>query len=533
MQGGALHGSTPTANLGYLNGGLWGRIMVNSPIVLAHEVPFSIGPVEIRPSTREMSTGGKTAILEPRVMQALVALWKAEGQVVSKDDLVARCWDQRVVGDDAINRVISRLRHNAEVDGHGAFRIETITRVGYRLVDTEAPEARQKVAPVSRRRALAIGGASIAVAGGAFLGWKMLKPAALPPEAQQLYDEGWDAMRESTVDQYANAVAKFRSATEIAPERAELWGGLALAYQLQAHFAPVAQGGTYREKAAAAADRALAIDPDNGDAIAAKAISVRPYRNWQAAEKACRAALARAPNHPALNFALGGILAQVGRARDALPFVQRAVEIEPMAPRFHMLLANTLWDAGRIEEAENAIERAYRLWPRHYAIWFNRYYILTYNGRPQEALAMMADTANRPIGIPDWNFEATGLQAEALANPVPEIIQRAVAENMAVAKRGVGLAEGALQFMAASNRIDDAFAIIDGYYFNRGFTLGGQRYSKEQGMYAGPQDRHTYILFTQRLRNVRQDPRFAALVAELGLEDYWRATNSIPDYRKS
>ena len=77
---------------------------------------------------------GERSIVEPRVMQLLVALHRAEGAVVSKDDLAALCWEGRIVGEDAINRVVSRLRRVAEKQAGGQFRVETITKVGYRLL---------------------------------------------------------------------------------------------------------------------------------------------------------------------------------------------------------------------------------------------------------------------------------------------------------------------------------------------------------------------------------------------------------------
>ena len=43
-------------------------------------------------------------MLDPRVMQVLVALTGAAGKVLSRDDLIALCWDGRIVGDNAINR---------------------------------------------------------------------------------------------------------------------------------------------------------------------------------------------------------------------------------------------------------------------------------------------------------------------------------------------------------------------------------------------------------------------------------------------
>ena len=506
--------------------------MDQKPVILAHEKPFLIGRLEVRPATRELIFEGRSSIVEPRVMQVLTVLHHAGGAVVSKDDLIKLCWDGRVVGEDAINRVLSRLRGDAEKKGGGAFRIETITRVGYRLLAVGAEEGQGvSIPPIDRRRTLAIGGAAIATVAGSAIGWSLLRPSPMSSEAMQLHEQGWDVLREGTVDGYANAAGRFKSAVELAPDVAELWGSLALAYQLQAQYSPSAQAMVLRSKGAAAAQRALALDQGDPDAIAANVLSNQVFRNWNSFERLCRAGLDRAPRHPILNATLGGLLSQVGRTRERLPFVQRAAELEPSAPFFQMFLAYTLWDLGRIEEAEQRIERAFRLWPRHYAIWFNRYYFLTFNGRAQEALAMISDKSSRPVGIPEWNFDATAQQARAVANPEPSIVDAAVAATLGVAKRGIGLAESAVQFFGALGRVDEAFEVIEGYYFDRGFTLGEQRFSTEQAIYAARRERQTWFLFVPRLAAVRRDRRFAPLLNELGLESYWRSSGTNPDFR--
>jgi Tol biopolymer transport system component/DNA-binding winged helix-turn-helix (wHTH) protein len=103
------------------------------PIDLSRESDFSLGALQVSPSTREVIRGGEREMLEPRVMQVLVALALAGGRVVSRDELFLRCWEGRIVGEDAINRVIWRLRRLSEVDDGANFVIETIPKVGYRL----------------------------------------------------------------------------------------------------------------------------------------------------------------------------------------------------------------------------------------------------------------------------------------------------------------------------------------------------------------------------------------------------------------
>jgi Tol biopolymer transport system component/DNA-binding winged helix-turn-helix (wHTH) protein len=143
------------------------------PIRLAGEPPFELGGLSVRPSTREAAFAGGQELLEPRVMQVLVALAGRAGEVVSRDELIERCWDGLAVGDDAINRCIGRLRRLAGAAG-GAFAVETISRVGYRLTvldeapapdrDPPAADAGPPVRMGRRRRWLAIGGAVLVVA---------------------------------------------------------------------------------------------------------------------------------------------------------------------------------------------------------------------------------------------------------------------------------------------------------------------------------------------------------------------------------
>ena len=109
------------------------RMTDTGRIDLATTAPFRIGALCVEPALRQVSTAETDAeTLEPRVMLVLVALARAHGTIVSRDQLIERCWDSRVVGDDSINRVISRLRKLSAEHGDELYTIETISKVGYR-----------------------------------------------------------------------------------------------------------------------------------------------------------------------------------------------------------------------------------------------------------------------------------------------------------------------------------------------------------------------------------------------------------------
>lgn len=105
-------------------------------IDLSREFAFTLAGFEVSPATRELTSPAGSELLQPRIMQVLVALARRRGQVVSRDDLTDACWGGRAVGEDAINRCIQAIRRLAE--SHGGFKVQTIPRVGYRLSETAA-----------------------------------------------------------------------------------------------------------------------------------------------------------------------------------------------------------------------------------------------------------------------------------------------------------------------------------------------------------------------------------------------------------
>jgi Tol biopolymer transport system component/DNA-binding winged helix-turn-helix (wHTH) protein len=125
---------------------------------LAREPDFAIGGLRVCPSRRQVIVDDRQETIQPRVMQALVALFRATGAVVSREELIESCWDGIMVGDDAINRCISKVRLIAQFGGSTAFEIETVPRVGYRLRTLE--KTTQQVAPQPETNVSVANGAS-------------------------------------------------------------------------------------------------------------------------------------------------------------------------------------------------------------------------------------------------------------------------------------------------------------------------------------------------------------------------------------
>ena len=119
--------------------------MMNSDFMpaidLAKEPPFQLGNLAIDPSRRKIATTeGVERLIEPKLLQVLILLFRRRNTPVSRNELLACCWGGRFVSGDAIERVIAKLRRLEAELAPGSFRIITISKVGYKLaIEEQAP----------------------------------------------------------------------------------------------------------------------------------------------------------------------------------------------------------------------------------------------------------------------------------------------------------------------------------------------------------------------------------------------------------
>jgi DNA-binding winged helix-turn-helix (wHTH) protein/tetratricopeptide (TPR) repeat protein len=514
-------------------------------IDLARAPRTRIGRLMLDPPVRQVRRDdGAQEVIEPRVMQVLLALAQAQGGIVTRDMLTERCWEGRVVGEDAINRVISRLRRLSEGLGAGSFRLETVTRIGYRLivdgasapVPVTVPDAAADGPAAPRhfgRRALIAGAAAAALAGGG--GWFLWHHGkagpALSPEIADMMNQANLALRQGTAEGSSTAIGLFRRVVELQPDYAQGWAALAQAYALTVHGVAPDLVPTYEARGRQAAARAQALDPGNLDAELALALILPFIGHWREVEQACRKVLAERPDDYRAQFQLAHNDAQVGRCREQAAILDRlAVQSGPVPVMLYQH-CQALWSAGRLDDADRATEEAFRIAPRQFQVWFTRFYLLLYTARPEQAIAMAQDLDNRPTGIAAAQFDDIIAVARAMQSRDRAAIDAVEHDIVEAAHHGGGYAENSMQFASALGRLDTAFRIADAYFLDRGFSVGTLRFTQEQGVYSRLAERRAHILFLPSTAAMRADPRFERLVREIGLERYWRESGSKPDYR--
>ena len=94
---------------------------------------FNLGEWEILPGKGLLRRGDRVERPEPKVFAVLMALAKADTNLVSKDELVDEAWGGRSTADEAIARCISQLRGHLDDRQVPHVYIETLQRRGYRL----------------------------------------------------------------------------------------------------------------------------------------------------------------------------------------------------------------------------------------------------------------------------------------------------------------------------------------------------------------------------------------------------------------
>jgi DNA-binding winged helix-turn-helix (wHTH) protein/tetratricopeptide (TPR) repeat protein len=81
-----------------------------------------------------LESAGGSRRLEPRAVDVLSLLVARAGEVVSKDELIDRVWESRIISEGTLTNTIAELRRALGDDARDPRFIETIPKRGYRLI---------------------------------------------------------------------------------------------------------------------------------------------------------------------------------------------------------------------------------------------------------------------------------------------------------------------------------------------------------------------------------------------------------------
>ena len=174
-------------------------------------------------------------------------------------------------------------------------------------------------------------------------------------EAYSLYLQGCSLIQRSI---HGGAAAKsvelLERSLDIDADFAECWTALADAHIHNAVFTPCLDRVERSKKAAECARRAAELDPAQGHALAIQGIHEWTRKNPARSLDLAFEAYAREPQSADVASRLGSFLLYIGKTRDALPFIEAAIEQDPAYGRNYAMLSTAHFNLGNIDEAIDA-----------------------------------------------------------------------------------------------------------------------------------------------------------------------------------
>ncbi len=185
-------------------------------------------------------------------------------------------------------------------------------------------------------------------------------------QAYEHYLQGMQLWHLRTVATLNRAIEEFEAAIRIDPDFARAHAGLALVWAVLDGYQKIDVGLTMAETQAAAR-RALALDPENVEALTAMGLAFSNERAWERADE----------------------------------YFLRAIELNPSFATAHQWFGRHLWMQGKREAGLERYRIAWSLDPRARIIGYNLAYRLDEVGRRPEAIALLNEVLAFAPEFPD------------------------------------------------------------------------------------------------------------------------------------
>jgi TolB-like protein/Flp pilus assembly protein TadD len=313
-------------------------------------------------------------------------------------------------------------------------------------------------------------------------------------EAYQLYLKGRSFWNKRTAPDLSKSIDYFNQAIEKDPGYARAYAAMAQALLLL----PAYNGGAPNElfpRAQAAAEKALALDNSLSDAHAVMAALKENFHfDHLGALAEFERTLKLNPNDAtARQWMANNSLAYLGRSKEELEEMKRALELDPLSLVINTNLGVAYFQNGLMDQAITQLRKTVDMDGSFYYAHWQLGLAYVWKGSYPEAIAELEKAANLshdpvPMGILAYFYGVTGRKAEAekLLNQLHQMREEryTAAYGLAVACLGLGEKEQALHWLEL------------GYQEHDGYDLN-------------------YIRIDPLLKTLHGDPRFEALAEKI------------------
>ncbi|MBI1796716.1 MAG: protein kinase [Candidatus Eisenbacteria bacterium] len=323
---------------------------------------------------------------------------------------------------------------------------------------------------------------------------RLNRPRAVRPEALDAYLRGRHHWNRRLEPEVRKSIEHFQRAIEFDPGYALAFAGLADAWNILADLRALPQGEAF-ERARAAAERAMALDPSLGEPHTSLGFVLMFNRyDWPAAAAEYERAIALHPGYATGHQWYAELLASQGRFGEALAEARHAERLDPLSAVIGASVADILYFERRYDEAIEQLRRVLELDPAFLLVHPDLGRAYAQAGDFDRAIAEFEQAATLAGGLPGSSaglahtLAVAGRRDEARAMlPALEARVRTGRMNpyaIATVLTGLGDLDAALDWM------ERAFEQRDG------------------GL--------VWLQVHPRLDPLRGHPRFAALAARMG-----------------
>lgn len=316
-------------------------------------------------------------------------------------------------------------------------------------------------------------------------------------------------------DELRAHVALLEGVTAQAPTFGAAWARLALLRAWLRFYQPFSARPASAARALEESERALALDPEATDALASRVFVLPPYGRFGEFDSALDR-LRRAPAAGQGPRYVGWALRTMGRMREGLEATERAHRLDALDPMSINLLALARTAAGRVAEAIPLYEDLVLRVPEMSFPVASLLRCHAFLGNWPEVDRLLALTSERQLR----EFQDGLSFIRTKRDPSPENL-RAWREALESHVARIGCVDvSRLVYAAHLGLVDLAYQLADRAH------LGPAGTSDD---IMGPDGYRTSFLFQAGMPELRNDLRFPALCARLGLVGHWIESGRWPD----
>ena len=321
---------------------------------------YRFGPFELDPRTAELRRDGEPVALQLQPARILVLLVERAGALVSREEIRARVWPDRVVDyEQGLNYAIRQIRTALGDDAEAPAYIETLPRRGYRFAARVQRAADRTPGSAPRRRILAFALVGLVLAAGGVAGVSSVggeapyEPAApREPQAREAYLVGRGLLPSRDPQELEKARREFERVLEAEPDHAGALTGLGEA------LLRMGRGGEARRPL----ELAVRLAPEDPQAhhLLAQVLLFHAWE-WDAAERSLARAMELRPGHAAQYQVRAYREVMNGRMDEALASIGTALRLDPLSSYVQADAGWVHYWAGRHEEAVARCRRTLEL----------------------------------------------------------------------------------------------------------------------------------------------------------------------------